>query len=82
MEWRATLLVAGAAAAVAETRNSAKYSALTPSHHFMPVAIETMSAWGPGANQFLRDLARRLAVQLGELQEFSHLRQGLDIATL
>jgi len=46
----------GAAASVAATRKMAKYSALSPSHHLMPVAIETMGVWGPGATEFLRDL--------------------------
>jgi len=75
-----TLHVAGAAASVAETCKIAKYSALSPSLHFMPVAIETMGVWDPGAIEFLRNLGGRLAIQLGELQVFSHLRQGLNKA--
>jgi len=65
---------------VAETCARARYSVLPPSHHFMPVAIQTMGVKGPGATEFLRDPGGQLAIQLEELQAFSHLRQDLDIA--
>jgi len=45
----------------------------------MPVAIETLGVWEPGAMECLRDLGCRLAVRLSEPQAYSHLRQGLDI---
>jgi len=70
----------GAAASVAETRKVAKYSALSSSHRFIPVAIETMGVWRPGAMEFLKDLGAQLTVHLGELQAFGHLRKSLDIA--
>jgi len=73
-----TSRLAGAAASV--TRKVAKYSALSPSHHFMPVAIETMGVWWSGAMEFLKDLGGQLAVYLGKPQAFSQLRQSLDIA--
>jgi len=40
----------------------------------MPVAMDTMGVWGPGATEFLTDLSGQFAVHLGELQALSHLR--------
>ena len=73
-------LASGSAAAGAESRKRAKYAELARSHTFVPVAVETLGAWGEGAIDLTSDLGRRLAIVTGDLRATSFLRQRLDIA--
>jgi len=43
-----------------------KYSDLSHSHIFIPVAIETMGVWGLGAADLVSALGRRLPVDSGD----------------
>jgi len=49
---------------------------------FVPVVIETIGVWGPGASDFIWDLGGRLSVQLGDPQAATYIRQMLDVAVL
>ena len=51
---------AGAVADEAERKKKAKYAHLESSHHFVPVAVETLGVLGSEARTLLRDLGRRL----------------------
>ena len=51
---------AKAVASEAESKKRAKYAHLNPSHHFVPMAVETLGAFGPEALTFIRDLGRRI----------------------
>lgn len=51
---------AGKVAKEAEDLKTAKYSHLTANYHFVPVAIETLGAFGPSARSFFKELAGRL----------------------
>jgi len=61
-----TMFTAGAAASSAESRKIIKYSDLSHSHIFIPVAIETMGVWGLGATDLVSALGRRLAADSGD----------------
>ena len=51
---------AGAVAAEAEQRKKQKYSHLHSSHHFMPVAVETLGVFGCEACTLFRDISHRI----------------------
>ena len=70
----------GAAAALAETRKSAKYAALSIAHEFVPVAIETLGTWGSAALSFVNELGRRISVVTGDQRATSFLKQRLAMA--
>ena len=50
----------GEVAAAAEKKKSNKYGHLGPAHIFMPVAIETLGAFGPRTLAFIKELGRRI----------------------
>ena len=70
----------GAVAEEAELRKKAKYSHLEASHHFVPVAVETMGVFGPEARSFLRDLGRHLTRVTGDPLEHNYLMQRIAVA--
>ena len=67
-------------AEAAESRKQTKYSSLLATFDFAPVAIKTLGAWGPGANDLIKDLGHRIAATTGENRSTFFLRQRLDIA--
>ena len=71
---------AGAVAAAAEERKKTKYANLSPSHLFMPVAIETTGVLGPETALFLKDLSNRLRQVTGDDDTHYHLLQRLSVA--
>ena len=75
-----TSLAAGRAAADAEVKKRTKYSSLAVEHNFVPVAIETMGAWGMEAIRLIAEIGGRIASVRGKRRSASFLRQRLDIA--
>jgi len=73
-------VAAGSAAAEAESRKRSKYLDLTHTYTFVPVAVETLGAWGADALRLMSELGGRLAALTGEPRSTSFLRQRLDIA--
>ena len=71
---------AGSAAAQAESRKRLKYAELLPAFDFVPVAIETLGAWGPEALSLAKDLGGRIASTTGEPRSAFFFRQRLDVA--
>src|SRR6476661_218155 len=71
---------AGSAAAKAEGIKTAKYASLAQTHVFIPLALETMGAWGQQCTDFVTDLGRRLTAVSGEKREPSFLRQRISMA--
>ena len=47
-------------ATAAEHHKRSKYSHLNATHHFIPIAVESLSVLGEDARSFFRDLAKRL----------------------
>jgi hypothetical protein len=75
-------LAAGSAAAGAEERKRSKYSGLefSRAYTFVPVAVETLGAWGASALDLTADLGGKIAALTGEPRSTAFLRQRLDIA--
>ena len=71
---------AGAVAALAEERKTAKDAHLNPTHAFTPVAIETSGVFGPQTMAFLKELGQRLAQASGDERSTTYLFQRLSVA--
>jgi hypothetical protein len=71
---------AGSAAARAEAAKTLKYAALATTHVFVPLAFETLGAWGAEANAFVSELGRRMRAVTGDPRETAFLRQRLSVA--
>ena len=72
-----TSILAGAAASGAAAHKSLKYSDLLHSHRFIPVGVETMGVWGPGALELVTELGKCLAVSSGDRRSPLFLRQRI-----
>jgi hypothetical protein len=75
-----SVLGAGVTASDAETRKRAKYGLLSAQHDFVPVAIETLGAYGDDAMHFIRELGRRVAGVTHEPRSTMFLLQRLSVA--
>ena len=58
----------------------AKYAVLGQAYCFMPVAIETLGAFGPKTLSFMKELGRRIMVETGDKRACRHLLQCLSVA--
>ena len=76
---RATDGESGKAAEFAERRKMSKYAALPQHLLFMPLAIETLGAYGPQATQFFKDLSRRHILALNNPVAGCQLMQRVSI---
>ena len=73
-------MLAGSAAAKAEVAKTAKYTKIAITHAFVPLAFESLGAWGVQCQQFVSELGRRFTIITGDARETSYLRQRLSIA--
>ena len=71
---------AGAVAASAEQRKRTKYLHLETTHHFVPVAVETLSPIGEEGRAFLKELRRRIAATCFEPFSYQYLLQRVAVA--
>ena len=71
---------AGAVADDAEYRKKLKYNHLDSTHAFIPVAVETLGAFGREAQSFFREVARRSASLTGDPQYHQSLLQQVAVA--
>jgi len=71
---------AGAVASEAEAHKRAKYSAISQTHYFVPIAIETFGALGVEAEAFLNDLGGRIVAVTKERRAKEFLIQRLSVA--
>jgi hypothetical protein len=70
----------GAAANRAAVLKTTKYANLSPTHIFVPVAIETGGSWNQQAVEFVQDLGKRISAVTKEPLETQYLFQRLSIA--
>ena len=70
---------AGAAADLAASRKEAKYTSLTNSYIFQPIAVESHGAFSASSLSFLTTLGERLTGTSGDLREMSYLFQKLSV---
>ena len=75
-----TSITAGAAALHASNQKHQKYSSLTATHFFVPVAIETLGPWNEEGLNFISELGRRTSLVTGDPREISYLFQRLSVA--
>jgi len=71
---------AGAAANHAATNKNTKYSQLSNTHVFVPVAIETGGTWHHQAVELVQEIGRRMANITCDAREFAFLFQQLSMA--
>jgi hypothetical protein len=76
----ATSVVAGAAAAAAETKKTAKYADIRHDTDFVPFAVETSGVWGAEAAALITELGRRTTVVNGDPRSTSFLQQRVSLA--
>ena len=55
---------AGIVASAAEEKKACKYAMLELAYCFVPVAIETLGAFGPKTLSFMKELGRRIMVEM------------------
>ena len=71
---------AGAVANLAEARKETKYVAISRTHHFIPIAIETSGALGHEAMGLITDIARRIWNISHEPMARAYLLQRISVA--
>lgn len=71
---------AGAAAERAARNKESKYAAISQTHHFVPVAVETAGSWHTESLEFVNELGGKLSAATGDQRETSHLFQRLSVA--
>jgi hypothetical protein len=69
----------GAAAEIAATRKTAKYSELSAQYAFYPIAVETHGPLNELAYDLLSDLGRRITLTSGDVCETSFLFQRISV---
>ena len=70
---------AAAAAESAASRKKVKYSDLTASFSFQPIAVETLGPINESAVDFLRELGRRISSKFQEERQSAYLFQRLSV---
>jgi len=70
----------GLVATEAERKKRSKYACLTPTYHFIPVAVETFGALGEDAGDFVKALGKRISAVTGEKRSTEFLLQRLSVA--
>jgi hypothetical protein len=71
---------AGAAANHAATKKNNKYSQLSTTHIFVPVAIETAGTWHHQAVELVQEIGKRATNITGDTRETTYLFQQLSVA--
>jgi len=72
--------LAGAAAAHSAVLKGQKYNALSPTFHFVAIAIETLGPWNVEGLDFIRELGRRTALVTNDPRETKFLLQRVSVA--
>ncbi len=75
----ATATTAGAAAEIADERKKTKYQDLLNSHHFIPLAVETLGPINEEGITLITDIGRHTTRQTDEMRETSFLFQRLSV---
>ena len=71
---------AGAVAEAAADRKRKKYSCISGTHHFIPVAVETLGPICSEGASFLSEIAEKISRTTGEQREKSFLFQSISVA--
>ena len=76
---QATAATAGAAAEIADVRKTKKYQDLLKTHHFIPLAMETLGPINETGITFVEDIGRLLTQATDEARETSFIFQRLSV---
>jgi len=71
---------AGAAAELAASRKSSRYTDLLQFHLFQPIAVETSGSMDSSTATFFTDLGRKISSVSGEVREASFLFQRISVS--
>ena len=71
---------AGVVAEQSEAKKVTKYTTITNTHLFIPLAFETLGVWGEQAQKFVSELGRRTTEVTKDTRETDFLRQRLSVA--
>ena len=63
-----------------ESKKHSKYAHLESTHHFVPVAVETLGALGPEASSLLKEIASCISLARGEERAHEFLLQRVAVA--
>ena len=63
-----------------ESKKHSKYAYLESTHHFVPLAVETLGALGPEASSLLKEIVRRISLARGEERAHVFLLQRVAMA--
>jgi len=75
-----SVVQAGKAAEIAAERKSAKYSGLSSSHIFIPVAVGSLGPLADDAHRFITETGRRMTFSKGDPRETAFLYQRISVA--
>ena len=71
---------AGEVAEIAADRKTLKYTELSISYTFVPIAIETMGPINKSGLDFINGIGRRITEVTGDYREAAYLRQRVSVA--
>ena len=71
---------AGSAAAILANNTEVKYTDLARSHHFIPIAFESLGPVDDRSLTFLKELGKRMTAATGDVRETTFLFQRLSVA--
>ena len=71
---------AGAVADDAKLRKTQKYSNLTSTNYFVPLAVESLGVFGKEAWSFLKELGQRIKMSSGDPMAEQHLVQRISVS--
>ena len=71
---------AGAVADLVEKKKRRIYTDLEPTHHFVPIGIETLGVFRPEAKSFFVDLGHRLRETNSDSLSYTQLIQRISVA--
>ena len=66
-------------AAAADTNKKTKYSSLTATHLFIPIAVETNGVWCSKSAQFIEELGKQITAMTNEPLETKCLFKRLSV---
>ena len=71
--------IAGSAAEIREDIKSKHYEDLT-NYNFVPVAVETLGAWGSKGRKLIKEIGRKVCEVTGEKRSTFYLFQSISVA--
>ena len=70
----------GKVANLAEEKKINKYSCFSKQFHFVPIAIETLGAWGKNGLSLIQEIGKRLTRVTDDPRETTFLKQRISLA--